>query len=180
MRLNLCRAFSNQFEERKEAEWPLARTKWTNIYLTASDEFALPGMSWEAPTQGAKRSFAALGQPLTFLSPPLQRETEITGALAARFFAPSSTTDMDLFLTFQAFLNGVEIDFQGVVEASTPLSQGLMASHRKLDISKTLPHQPYHSHDEIQPLLPGEVYELDVEIWATNILLPKGAQRCAT
>ena len=132
MRLNLCRAFSNQFEERKEAEWPLARTKWTNIYLTASDEFALPGMSWEAPNQWAKRSFASLGQPLTFLSPPLQRETEITGPLAAKLFASSSTTDMDLFLTFQAFLNGVEIDFQGNVEARTPLSQGwLRASHRK-------------------------------------------------
>lgn len=134
-------------------------------------------MSWQTPSQWSKRSFAALGQPLTFLSRPLENDTEITGPLAAKLFAASSTTDMDLFLTFQAYLDGTEIDFQGVVEARTPLSQGwLRASHRKLDLSKTVPHQPYHSHDELQPLEPGQTYELDVEIWPTNILLPKGAQ----
>ncbi len=177
VRLNLRRPFSNEFELRKEADWPLPKTKWTKIYLDAADGFALPGMSWQPPSQWSKRSFAALGQPLTFLSSPLERDTEITGPLAAKLFASSSTTDMDLFLSFQAFLDGVEIDFQGCVDARTPLSHGwLRASHRKLDLSKTLPHQPYHSHDEHQPLEPGKAYELDVEIWPTNILLPKGAQ----
>ncbi|KAG7286340.1 hypothetical protein NEMBOFW57_008649 [Staphylotrichum longicolle] len=175
--LNLRRPFSNEFEMRKEADWPLPKTKWTKAYLDAADGFALPGMSWQPPSQWSKRSFAALGQPLTFLSPPLEKDTEITGPLAAKLFTSSSTTDMDLFLVFQAFLDGVEIDFQGVVEARIPLSYGwLRASHRKLDASKTLPYQPYHSHDEEQPLTPGETYELDVEIWPTNILLPKGAQ----
>ena len=177
VRLNLRRPFSNKFEERKETDWPLPRTRWTKIYLDAADGFVVPGMSWQSPSQWSKRSFAALGQPLTFLSAPLENEMEVTGPLAAKLFTSSSTTDMDLFLTFQAFLNGVEVDFQGVVDARTPLSHGwLRASHRKLDPAKTLPHQPYHSHDELQPLTPGEIYELDVEIWPTNILLPKGAQ----
>ena len=177
VRLNLRRPFSKEFEERKEPDWPLPQTKWTRIYLDAADEFAVPGMSWQPPSQWSKRSFEALSQPLTFLSRPLECETEITGPLAAKLFASSSTTDMDVFLTFQAFFNGVEIDFQGAVDDRTPLSHGwLRASHRKLDLSKTLPHQPYHSHDELQPLRPGEIYELDIEIWPTNILLPKGAQ----
>ena len=177
VRLNLRRPFSKEFEERKDSDWPLPQTKWTRIYLDAADEFAVPGMSWQPPSRWSKRSFEALGQPLTFLSRPLECETEITGPLAAKLLASSSTTDMDLFLTFQAFFNGVEIDFQGAVDDRTPLSHGwLRASHRKLDLSKTLPHQPYHSHNELQPLEPGEIYELDVEIWPTNILLPKGAQ----
>ena len=48
----------------------------------------------------------------------------------------------------------------------TPRSrQGwLRASHRKLDRKLTLPYRPYHTHDEKQPLEPGEVYELDIEI----------------
>src|SRR5207237_238001 len=29
-------------------------------------------------------------------------------------------------------------------------------------------------HDEVQPLTPGEIYELDVEIWPTCIVVPKG------
>lgn len=177
VRLNLRRPFSSVFEERKETEWPLARTKWTKLYLEGSDEFALPGMSWERPSRWYKRTFAALGAPLVFLSRPLDRDTEITGPLAAKLFVASSTADMDLFVNLQAYLDGVEIDFQGAVDARTPLSYGwLRASHRKLDEAKSTPHQPYHAHDEEQPLTPGEMYELDVEIWPTNVLLPRGAQ----
>ena len=175
--LHLRRPFSNEFEQRKETAWPLPKTKWTTIYLDAVDGIARHGMSWHAPSKPSRLSFAALGQPLTFLSPPMSKDTEITGPLAAKIFASSSTTDIDLFVTLQAFLDGAEIEFQGVVDTRTPLSQGwLRASHRKLDLSQTLPYRPYHSHDELQPLEPGHVYELDVEIWPTNILLPTGSQ----
>lgn len=177
VQLHLRRPFSNEFEQRKETAWPLENTKWTKIYLDALDGIAVPGMCWHAPTRWSKMSFAAQGQPLTFLSPPLQRDTEITGPVAAKVFGSSSTTDMDLFVTLQAFVNGAEVVFEGVAQDRTPLSQGwLRASHRKLDASKSLPYRPYHSHDELQPLEPGKVYELDIEIWPTNILLPKGAQ----
>ena len=40
--------------------------------------------------------------------------------------------------------------------------------------SCTLPYRPYHTHDEEQKLTPGEVYEVDVEVWPTCIVLPKG------
>jgi predicted acyl esterase len=121
-------------------------------------------------------SFDALGKPLTFLSPPLESETEITGPLAAKLFASTSTTDMDLFVTFQAFSpEGKEVEFQGTVDPHTPLAQGwLRASHRKLDLKRSLPYRPYHSHDETLPVKPNEIYELDVEIWPTNIILPAG------
>ncbi len=46
-----------------------------------------------------------------------------------------------------------------------PVGQGwLRASHRKLDAKRSLPYRPYHTHDEKQPLTPGKVYELNVEI----------------
>src|SRR5262249_58780331 len=44
----------------------------------------------------------------------------------------------------------------------------------KLDAKFTLPYRPYHAHDEEQKLTPGEVYEVDVEVWPTCIVLPKG------
>ena len=40
--------------------------------------------------------------------------------------------------------------------------------------SSALPYRPYHTHDEEQKLKPGEVYEVDVEVWPTCIVLPKG------
>ena len=39
---------------------------------------------------------------------------------------------------------------------------------------RTLPYRPYHTHDEAQPLTPGEIYELDVEIWPTCVVVPRG------
>ena len=50
----------------------------------------------------------------------------------------------------------------------------MRASHRKLDEKRTLPYRPYHTHDEAQSLTPGEIYELDVEIWPTCVVVPRG------
>jgi hypothetical protein len=43
-----------------------------------------------------------------------------------------------------------------------------------LDKNLTRPFRPYHTHDEKQPLKPGQVYELDIEIIPTCIVVPKG------
>jgi uncharacterized protein len=64
--------------------------------------------------------------------------------------------------------------FQGALDPHTPVGQGwLRASHRKLDRTLTRPFRPYHTHDEKQPLKPGEVYELDIEVIPTCIVVPK-------
>ena len=55
------------------------------------------------------------------------------------------------------------------------MAQGwLRASHRKLDDKLSQPYRPYHTHDEVQPLEPGTVYEVDVEIWPTCLAVPAG------
>ena len=68
-----------------------------------------------------------------------------------------------------------EVVFQGALDPHTPVAQGwLRASHRKLDEKLSEPYRPYHTHDEKQPLTPGEVVELDIEIWPTSIVVPAG------
>jgi uncharacterized protein len=173
--MHLRRPFGEgDWEVRKDYDWPLPQTKWKKAYLDARAPSSL-GMAWERPAEGASAIFSAGENTFTFFTKPLEQDTEITGPLAAKIFASSSTVDMDLFVTFQTFLEDLEVEFQGTIEPHTPLAQGwLRASHRKLDEAKSLPYRPYHTHDELQPLSPGEVYELDVEIWPTNILLPKG------
>ena len=110
------------------------------------------------------------------MTPPLEQETEITGPSAAKLFVSSSTTDADIFLVIQVFdPNGKEVVFHGALDPHTPIAQGwLRASHRKLDPKLSRPYRPYHTHDEKQPLTPGEVVELDVEIWPTCIVIPAG------
>jgi predicted acyl esterase len=71
--------------------------------------------------------------------------------------------------------DGAEVLFQGTVDPRTPIAQGwLRASHRKLDPRLSQPWRAYHAHDRSEPLQPGEVYELDVEIWPTCIVVPAG------
>lgn len=167
--LRLRRPFSSGTTIRYEDEWPLARTEWTSLHLGKDS-----CLHFE-PTDG-EISFDALGDPVTFYAPPLDEETELTGPLAATLYISSSTLDADLFCTLLAFdPDGREVHFPGTIDPATPLAQGwLRASHRKLDPEKTLPYRPYHSHDETQLLEPGHVYELQVEIWPTCVILPAG------
>jgi len=162
----------DKFVERCEADWPIPRTRWTKFHLDPAGH-ALSG----APARtGGTLSFGALGDGLTFVSAPLAEATEITGPIAARLAVSSSTADADLFLVLRVFTPDFkEIVFQGALDPHTPIAQGwLRASHRKLDAARSLPHRPYHSHDEKQPLAPGTVYPLDIEIWPTSIVAPAG------
>jgi hypothetical protein len=110
------------------------------------------------------------------MTAPLDEATEITGPIAAKLFASSSTSDADFFLIVRVFSPDLkEVVFQGAIDPHTPVAQGwLRASHRKLDRKLSLPYRPYHTHDKKQPLKKGEVVELDIEIWPTSIVVPAG------
>ena len=168
----------DRFEERAEDEWPIGRTRWTRFYLHPAGH----GLATAPPGQAGSASFAALGDGVTFVSAPLERETEITGPLAARLHVSSSTPDADLFLVVRLFTPDLrEVVFMGAVDPHTPVAQGwLRVSHRKLDARLTTPHRPYHTHDERQPLQPGEVVPVDVEIWPTSIVAPPGYRLALT
>ena len=161
-----------RFVERHEREWPLARTQWTRFYLGGDGE----SLGREPPGSAGRPSFDALGPGLTFSTPPLTEETEITGPAAVKLFVSSSTADADIFAVLRVFAaDGTEVVFQGALDPHTPIGQGwLRASHRKLDPRLSTPYRPYHSHDERQPLTPGEPVALDVEIWPTSVVVPKG------
>ena len=157
---------------RGESEWPLARTRWTRLYLNPADR----SLSWEPVRAKGSVTFEALGDGISFMTPPLEQEMEITGPVASKMFVSSSTTDADLFLVLRVFApDGKEVVFQGALDPHTPIGQGwLRASHRKLDSKLGTEYRPYHPHDVVQPLKPGEVYELGIEIWPTCIVVPAG------
>ncbi len=160
-----------KFNIRHETGWPIPRTNWTKMYLLRTHKLSQTHESKEAAVE-----FEAMSDGLTFLSDPMEAETEITGPVSAKLSISSSTTDADLFLVLRVFSPDLkEVVFQGALDTHTPIGQGwLRASHRKLDKNLSLPYRPYHSHDEKQVLKPGQVYELDVEIVPTSIVIPKG------
>jgi predicted acyl esterase len=162
----------DRFVERAESEWPLARTQWTKLYLDL-DRRALRSGPASAP---ARIEYDANGEGVTFVGEPLERETEVTGPLAARLFVSSSTTDADVFAILRAFApDGEEVVFQGAIDPHSPLAQGwLRASHRALDPALSTAYRPYHTHAAAEPLVSGEAVQLDLELWPTSIVLPAG------
>ncbi len=164
------------FEERTEQAWPIPRTQWTKFYLDASGGGADGVLTTEPPVEASVSYEPMASEGVTFWTPPLEQDTEITGPVAARIALASATYDADLFLVLRVFdPQGEEVLFSGTMDPHTPVGQGwLRASHRKLDPELTLPYRPYHTHDEVQPLTPGERYDVDVEIWPTCIVVPAG------
>jgi len=166
------------YTQRAERAWPLEHTRWARLHLSPMSR----SLRARPPRAPALATFEALGDGITFTTPPLAAETEITGPVAAKLFISSSTSDADLFLVLRILdPSGREVTFQGAIDPHTPVAQGwLRASHRKLDPARSLPHRPWHPHDERQPLQPGEVYELDVELWPTCVVIPAGSRIALT
>ena len=160
-----------RFVWRGEDEWPIARTRWTRYHLHPDLTLRL-----EPPDAEADIPYDALGDGLVFRTEPFTEETEITGPMSARLFISSSTVDADLFLIVQLFdPDGEEVTFEGSTDPNTPIANGwLRASHRAIVPERSRPWQPYHPHDRTEPLTPGEVVELEVEIVPSCIVVPPG------
>jgi predicted acyl esterase len=152
--------------------WPLPQTQWTKFYLDG----AAASLCDEPPKDGAPVTYRSLAEGVTFITAPLENEIRLIGPAAAKLHVASSTEDADLFLILRVFAPDFrEVTFSGSNDPHTPMAHGwLRASARKLDAARSLPHRPYHTHDERQPLVPGKIYSLDVEIWPTCIVVPAG------
>src|SRR5262249_13111129 len=107
-------------------EWPLARTQWTKFQcdrspparaapanagrLVAVNPQACSSRTYPASSLGSMGSTSAAssqvmggaispGMGVALETPPLARDVEVTGPVAAVLWVASSTEDMDLFLT---------------------------------------------------------------------------------
>jgi len=162
----------------RDTQWPLSGTRWTRFYLDASS-LALGARARE--TAGSA-SYAGLGEGLTFSTAPLREAVELAGPIKAKLWVSSSTDDMDIFATLRAFdPRGEEVTFFSAVEPRAPVSQGwLRVSQRKLDSRRSTEFQPWHTHDEVWKLKPGEIVEVDIEIWPASLALPAGYRLALT
>jgi predicted acyl esterase len=193
----------DEVEWRDEHEWPLKRTRWIKLYFDVSKPpQGMPenaaGLISTNPDTSASRTYPASslgsmgstsaassqvmgggikpGMGISFETPPLPDDLEVTGPLAATFWVSSSSEDMDLFLTLRNIdADGNEILETGQQGAPVPVAKGwLRVSHRELDPELTLPYRPYHKHTRRLYLTPGEIVKVDVEIWPTSMVFKRG------
>jgi predicted acyl esterase len=168
----LVRHPGEKFVPRSEEDWPIPRTELTKFHLEPAGQT----LSENLASKAAEVSYAAMGDGLTFLSSPVEDEFEICGPMAVKLNISSDTKDADLFVILRVFQSDMkEVTFRGALDPHTPVASGwLRASHRKLDPARSSEAAPFHANDEVQELTPGEVYEVDVEIHASGIVVPKG------
>ncbi|KAK5043598.1 hypothetical protein LTR84_011405 [Exophiala bonariae] len=114
-------------------------------------------------------------------------ETEITGYIVAHLNVSVTALpggpvpkDIDLFLTLRHYgADSEEIFYTGITGEPIPLCKGwqrLSLRHVNTEHPRHrswLPHRDYFESD-LLPVLPGEVYPVDVEVWATNVVVATG------
>ncbi len=186
---------------RFENEWPLARTQWTKMYfsiekerspdeshtegrlvpeqLTAARKISYSGSNPNKAGIGSGSSAPGIGRSgISFVTDPMEKDTEITGPLMANVWVSSTAEDMDVMVTLRNIdPAGNEVFELGQQGQPVVLTKGwLRASHRKLDSAKSLPYRPYHAHNERLWLEPDVPVECQIEIISTCIVLKKGHQ----
>jgi predicted acyl esterase len=179
------------YERRTENEWPIARTRYTKFYLTTSRTLTQVQPVITRPKQLSYEALGTLDNPklLQFTTVPFEEEAEITGHIVAHlnvslsaYAAGTTPTDIDLFLTLRYISpSGEEVHYTGTAGDPVPLSKGwLRVSLRKTNHQHPkhrdyLPWRDYFSTD-VQPVIPGDVYGVDVEVWPTNVVVEKGGR----
>lgn len=159
---------------RGEQSWPIERTQWTDMHL----EMGKRALSDRAPNTDEQISYSTIDDSVTLTTAAFAAEVEVTGPLALRLWVSSTTADTDIYVRLgRVNPDGQEVLGHGPANNQVSLTQGyLRASHRKLDAARSLPYRPFHTHDEEQPLTPGEAAPLDIEIWPTSIVFPAGGR----
>ena len=173
---NNAEAERKVFPRRMEYEWPLARTTYTDFHLQPDGTLSLKKckgeglVKWEAPEGGVR-----------FRTKPLDDEVEITGHSMARLSVAlarresSSPSEIDLFVTLRHYdASGAEIFYTGAVGDAVPVVRGwLRVSLRettKDPLNGVISQQTFSSAD-VQEVVVGQVYTVDVEIWPTSVVL---------
>ncbi|KAH6614412.1 Alpha/Beta hydrolase protein [Chaetomium sp. MPI-SDFR-AT-0129] len=178
------------YRRREEDEWPIGRTHYSKHWLTPSriiHTYWTPAVI-EVTTLGY-RSLGTLDNPrgVRFATSPFQGETEITGHITVHLNISRSAEysldegavpcDIDIFLTLRHISpEGKEILYTGPTGDPVPVSKGwLRVSLRKVNTEHPyhrdwLPRREYRRCD-VQAVVPGKVYGVDVEMWPTNVVV---------
>ncbi|WP_042370983.1 CocE/NonD family hydrolase [Streptacidiphilus neutrinimicus] len=178
---------------REESEWPPRRATATAFYLNpepagAVDSLNDGSLTTTTPSAGQPTVYDypnpewtvgttvitdGIPQPtrgiLTFTTPPLDRDTEVTGKITLVLYAESDQTDTDFHVKIseqkavprltQALMHRVA---KNVPPPSAMVTRGwLKASHRT--------HPP-------QPIEPGSIVRYEIEVWPTSYLFRKGSR----
>jgi predicted acyl esterase len=143
-------------------------------------ELSYPHMSWDI----GNVAFGRFGPDAqlynnTFTSAPLEEDLELVGNPKLLLFISSTQIDTDIVLKLQEQLPCSEEEIAaGEQPFSKLVTKGkLRASHRGLNEEWTEKlNRPFHDHRNLENLVPGEIYELEIGMIACAHMFKKGSR----
>ena len=174
-------ATATRYRWRYENEWPLARTQWTEHHLDAAG----PGLSTTRAARGGARRATTPSRARARSERPVRDRAARAGG---RGHGPDQAQALGLVderrrrsvrdRAQPAAPTAREVIFPGPQPAARARSPwrtaGCALSHRKLDPVRSTPYRPYHTHDEIQKVRPGEAVPVEIEILPTSAVFERG------
>jgi putative CocE/NonD family hydrolase len=158
---------------RDEQEWPLARTRYTPLYLDA----ATGSLQAVRPEQEGIASYQATEGRAIF-DHTFGGDTELTGYMKLRLWAEAQGADnMDLFIGVQKLDQQgerVTFPFFSTFDDGDVALGWLRVSRRELDDHASTPYQPVYRQQQDKLLSPGEVVPVEIEIWPSGTLFQAG------
>ncbi|WP_344802949.1 CocE/NonD family hydrolase [Microlunatus ginsengisoli] len=171
VRLEVRESGNQIVEVREEQEWPLARTRWTPLYL-GTDGLDLEPAGTGSLEFGIRKGGAGFG----WIVPA---DTELTGPMALRLYVSvDGTDDVDLTVGVEKWRGGSYVGFEGSYGFGRDrVTTGwLSASLRGLDETRSRPFQPIPSFTSRAPLGPGEIVPVDIALGPSSTLFRRGEQ----
>jgi predicted acyl esterase len=154
-------------EWKEGSDWPFPETKFTPFYLHENGLLS-EHEHWSYEGSDSFEESPWMRGSLMYATPPLVENTEIVGPIALKLFAATTDTDVHWIITLY------EIDPHG---NQRQLTKGwLRGSHRELDLKRSKPWEPIHTHTKSEPLTPGKIYEFDIKLVPTGNLFKAGTR----
>ncbi|WP_273388973.1 CocE/NonD family hydrolase [Barnesiella viscericola] len=171
VRLSVLNPGGTDIVGRTEEEFPLARTQYRKLYLSAADSTLCTTL----PDQQAVSEYQSdsVRHEVTYRY-RMEKPTELTGYMKLHLWVSASDhDDMDLAVRVEKLSrDGQPLpDRTGNIIAATGL---MRVSMRQLDEARSTEAEPYYTFTTEQKLKPGEIVPVEIEIWPMGLYFNEG------
>lgn len=171
VRLSVLNPGGTDIVGRAEEDFPLARTQYHKLYLSAADSALLTSLPADQAVSEYQSDSARHEVTYRYR---MERPTEITGYMKLHLWVSAPDhDDMDLAVRVEKLSrDGQPLpDRTGNLIAATGL---MRVSMRQLDEARSTEIEPYYTFTTEQKLKPGEIVPVEIEIWPMGLYFDEG------
>jgi predicted acyl esterase len=155
---------------RQESAWPIPSARWTQLHLAPGELRSTP-----PDTSTAVRFRVPNGAASFVLCVP--EDMELSGPMKLRLHVELvGGTDAHLFALVCKRTGDNDVPFEGPFGFGCDVvAKGwLRIAHRRVDESRSEPYRPFHPSDHAEPLRPGQIAPVDIEILPSSTFFARG------